>query len=113
MSPATAAVIFTPFNLLPKLVDDIAWRTAVFGLFLYALVRLQNFFLKNGTWSPEKKFLLLAVLAISEEYATGTMRATLSAVPRRLGFLAGEITVPDDFDHMGQDEIERQFGGGA
>jgi prevent-host-death family protein len=30
--------------------------------------------------------------------------------PRRLGFLAGEITVPDDFDRMGQDEIERQFG---
>jgi prevent-host-death family protein len=31
---------------------------------------------------------------------------------RRLGFLAGEITVPDDFDRMGQDEIERQFGTG-
>lgn len=30
---------------------------------------------------------------------------------RRLGFLAGEIAVPDDFDRMGQDEIERQFGG--
>lgn len=30
--------------------------------------------------------------------------------PRRLGFLAGEITVPDDFDRMGQHEIERQFG---
>jgi prevent-host-death family protein len=34
-------------------------------------------------------------------------------VPRRLGFLAGEIAVPDDFDRMGQDEIERQFGVGA
>ena len=32
---------------------------------------------------------------------------------RRLGFMAGEITVPDDFDHMGRDEIERQFEGGA
>jgi prevent-host-death family protein len=31
-------------------------------------------------------------------------------MPRRLGFLAGEIAVPDDFDRMGQDEIERQFG---
>jgi antitoxin (DNA-binding transcriptional repressor) of toxin-antitoxin stability system len=30
--------------------------------------------------------------------------------PRRLGFLEGEIAVPDDFDRMGQDEIERQFG---
>lgn len=33
-----------------------------------------------------------------------------NALPRRLGFLAGEIKVPDDFDRMGQDEIERQFG---
>ena len=33
------------------------------------------------------------------------------AGPRRLGFLAGEITVPDDFDRMSQDEINRQFRG--
>ncbi|MBV8191640.1 MAG: type II toxin-antitoxin system prevent-host-death family antitoxin [Alphaproteobacteria bacterium] len=37
--------------------------------------------------------------------ATENVRA-----PRRLGFLAGEIEVPDDFDRMGQDAIERQFG---
>lgn len=30
--------------------------------------------------------------------------------PRRLGFMAGEIAVPDDFDRMGQDEIEALFG---
>jgi prevent-host-death family protein len=33
------------------------------------------------------------------------------AGPRRLGFLAAKITVPDDFDRMGQDEIDRQFRG--
>jgi len=33
-----------------------------------------------------------------------------TVLPRRLGFLAGEIAVPDDFDRMGQDEVERQFG---
>ncbi len=33
-----------------------------------------------------------------------------ASVSRRLGFLAGEIAVPDDFDRMGQNEIERQFG---
>jgi prevent-host-death family protein len=32
---------------------------------------------------------------------------------RRLGFMAGQISVPDDFDRMGQEEIERIFGGGA
>ena len=31
--------------------------------------------------------------------------------PRRLGFLGGEIAVPEDFDRMGGDEIERLFGG--
>jgi prevent-host-death family protein len=29
---------------------------------------------------------------------------------RRLGFMAGQISVPDDFDQMGRDEIEGQFG---
>ncbi|MEP6835636.1 MAG: type II toxin-antitoxin system prevent-host-death family antitoxin [Gemmatimonas sp.] len=32
------------------------------------------------------------------------------AKPQRLGFLAGEILVPKDFDSMGQDEIEMMFG---
>ena len=34
-------------------------------------------------------------------------------VPRRLGFMAGEIAVPDDFDRMGEAEIATLFGGGA
>jgi prevent-host-death family protein len=29
---------------------------------------------------------------------------------RRLGFMAGRIRVPDDFDRMGSSEIERLFG---
>lgn len=32
---------------------------------------------------------------------------------KRLGFMAGQIAVPDDFDRMGSAEIERLFGGGA
>jgi prevent-host-death family protein len=31
----------------------------------------------------------------------------------RLGFLAGEIVVPDDFDRMGSEEIETLFGNDA
>lgn len=30
---------------------------------------------------------------------------------QRLGFMAGQITVPDDFDRMGSEEVERLFGG--
>lgn len=29
---------------------------------------------------------------------------------RRLGFMAGQISVPDDFDQMGRKEIEDLFG---
>jgi antitoxin (DNA-binding transcriptional repressor) of toxin-antitoxin stability system len=36
-----------------------------------------------------------------------------SAQVRRLGFMAGQISVPDDFNQMGRDEIERMFGGDA
>lgn len=31
----------------------------------------------------------------------------------RVGFLAGRISVPDDFDTMGADEIRDMFSGGA
>jgi prevent-host-death family protein len=30
---------------------------------------------------------------------------------RRLGFMAGQISVPDDFDQMGREEIEGIFAG--
>lgn len=30
---------------------------------------------------------------------------------RRLGFMAGQISVPDDFDQMGREEIDRMFAG--
>jgi prevent-host-death family protein len=33
--------------------------------------------------------------------------------PQRLGFLKGEIEVPDDFDRMGEEEIAALFGTGA
>lgn len=29
---------------------------------------------------------------------------------RRLGFLQGQATIPDDFDRFGQDQIEALFG---
>ena len=32
---------------------------------------------------------------------------------KRLGFMAGQFTVPDDFDQMGSDQIERLFNGVA
>lgn len=30
---------------------------------------------------------------------------------RRLGFMDGQIDVPDDFDRMGEQDIEKLFGG--
>ena len=37
--------------------------------------------------------------------------APLAGQARRLGFMVGQIAVPDDFDHMGSGEIELLFGG--
>lgn len=45
---------------------------------------------------------LVKVVPLSTREATG---------PRRLGFMAGEISVPDDFDRMGRDEIAAAFRG--
>ncbi|HET7413255.1 MAG TPA: type II toxin-antitoxin system prevent-host-death family antitoxin [Pararhizobium sp.] len=36
--------------------------------------------------------------------------APTSGEMRRIGFMEGEFTVPDDFDRMGSEEIERLFG---
>ncbi len=33
----------------------------------------------------------------------------LAGAGRRLGFMSGQITVPDDFDRMNQTEIEQLF----
>ena len=33
------------------------------------------------------------------------------AAPKRLGFMRGAFTVPDDFDTMGREEIEAMFYG--
>jgi prevent-host-death family protein len=48
----------------------------------------------------------------------GTPMVKVTAVdaprtPQRLGFLAGEIRVPDDFDTMGADTIAALFSGAA
>ncbi len=40
------------------------------------------------------------------------LTAPTGAQMRRLGFMAGQISVPDDFDQMGKKEIEAIFGGG-
>jgi prevent-host-death family protein len=38
------------------------------------------------------------------------LSAPTGADVRRLGFMAGGISVPDDFDRMGSEEIQRIFG---
>jgi prevent-host-death family protein len=39
--------------------------------------------------------------------------APVTGEARRLGFMTGQIAVPDDFDRMGADEIEHLFGNEA
>ncbi len=39
------------------------------------------------------------------------LAAPVAQAQQRIGFLAGQISVPDDFDTMGAGEIERMFSG--
>jgi prevent-host-death family protein len=41
------------------------------------------------------------------------LSAPLAGETRRIGFMAGQIAVPDDFDRMGSAEVERLFSDGA
>ncbi len=59
-----AAFLFTPFNAVPFMAGEILWRAATFGLFAYALVRLNGFFLSTGRQPPGKTFLVLSLLAV-------------------------------------------------
>ncbi|HEY0257357.1 MAG TPA: glycosyltransferase family 87 protein [Candidatus Methylacidiphilales bacterium] len=65
-----AAVIFTPFNILPFYLCEIFWRAVVFGLFAYALVRLSEVFLSGSVASSGKTFLVLALLAVPSSLAS-------------------------------------------
>lgn len=40
------------------------------------------------------------------------LEPTDTGVANRLGFMAGEFSVPNDFDRMGDEEIEQLFTGG-
>lgn len=39
-----------------------------------------------------------------------TTRDASMGVQVRLGFMTGQVSVPDDFDRMGSKEIEEMFG---
>jgi hypothetical protein len=65
-----AAFLFTPFNAVPFLAGEILWRTATFGLFAYALVRLNEFFLSTNRPSVGKTFLILSLLAVPSAFAS-------------------------------------------
>ena len=65
-----AAVAFSPFNALPFYAGEILWRAATFGLFVYALVRLNQFFLGPIRLSNAQTFLFLCLLAVPSAFAS-------------------------------------------
>jgi len=65
-----AAFLFSPFNALPFLAGEILWRAATFGLFFYALVRLNDFFLSTPRQPAGKTFLILCLLAVPSALAS-------------------------------------------
>ena len=53
------------------------------------------------------------VIAKAGKPLVKVMALGASAAPKRIGFMEGEISVPDDFDSMGAVEIAALFGAGA
>ena len=65
-----AAFLFTPFNVIPFYAGEILWRAATFGLFVYALFRLNAFFLSAKSASPGRTLLILSLLAVPSAFAS-------------------------------------------
>jgi hypothetical protein len=65
-----AAFLYTPFTWGPPILGDLFWRVATFGLFAYAVVRLQAFFLARGDRDPARTFLGLTLLAVPSALAS-------------------------------------------
>ena len=65
-----AAILFTPFTWGPFLLGEILWRVATFGLFAYAMIRLQDFFLSRRDPNPDRTFLFLSLLAVPSSLAS-------------------------------------------
>ena len=52
------------------------------------------------------------VIAKAGKPVARLVRYVQGGTPRRLGLMAGQFSLPDDFDSMGADEIAAQFEGG-
>jgi len=65
-----AAFLFTPFNAGPFMAGEFLWRAVTFGLFAYALVRLNTFFLSTNRQPLGKTFLVLSLLAVPSAMAS-------------------------------------------
>ncbi|HUB67787.1 MAG TPA: glycosyltransferase 87 family protein [Candidatus Methylacidiphilales bacterium] len=65
-----AAVLFTPFTWGPPALGEILWRTVVFGLYAYALMRLARFFLCDGKMPSSATYLALSLLAVPSSMAS-------------------------------------------
>ena len=73
------------------------------------LEKLQEAITRGCSKAQEAYYKLQREFGFKQEY----LPITDGKVSSRLGFMAGQIQVPDDFDSMGGTEIEKMFGGDA
>jgi alpha-1,2-mannosyltransferase len=66
----SAAFLFSPYNAVPFYVGEVLWRLTTFGLFAYALVRLNEVFLFGHRRSGERTLLILSLLAVPSAFAS-------------------------------------------
>ena len=62
-------------------------------------------------WSAEMESSLVLDGCWPMLVTVTALEAPTATQVRRLGFMSGQIVVPDDFDRMGSTEIDELFGG--
>ena len=55
-------------------------------------------------------YIAITCAAYEPRFSVIALNAPDATTAQRLGFLQGQITVPDDFDRIGGDEIGTLFG---
>jgi multisubunit Na+/H+ antiporter MnhG subunit len=89
-----AAILFTPFTWGPLLLGEIVWRLLCFGLFGYALIRLQDFFLRSRAPALGKTFLILSLLAVPS--AMASLRNAQFDLPLAALFILGAAEIASE-----------------
>lgn len=87
------AAVTVSFAVLPSAAAVLQWDNGDPRVRASVLADPTNLFMSSGLFVGQLAICVLGVMVITTEYATGTIRPTLLAVPRRLPVLGAKVVV--------------------